>query len=265
MVLAWKEEHLDLVLVPSGLIIMLGYHLFHLHKCLNCPETTVIGYENHNRRAWVARILQVEPKERGQAISIISSNISAATSLASISLALSSLIGAWIGSSYHDEYLTNAVYGNTSPMVAYVKYVSLLACFMVAFVCFVQTARSFVHANFLISMPNCEMPVENVEGPVVKGSNFWVVGLRSLYFATNLLFWIFGPIPMFVCSVVSVVVLQFLDRNATPLPRFGDRSVMRYEEFEKFGKEVGEDVGNVEHYREESMTSPNGASIFQKQ
>lgn len=59
MGLTWKEEHLDFVLVPSGLIIMLGYHLLHLHRCLNRAETTVIGYENYNRRAWVSRILQV--------------------------------------------------------------------------------------------------------------------------------------------------------------------------------------------------------------
>ncbi|CAA0816009.1 Protein of unknown function- DUF599 [Striga hermonthica] len=146
MVLAWKEEHLDLVLVPSGLLIMLGYHLFHLHKCLNCPETTVIGYENYSRRVWVARIL--------------------------------------------------------------------------------QTARCFVHANFLISMPNCKMPVKNVESSVIKGSTFWVIGLRSIYFAANLLLWIFGPIPMFACSVFTVVLLQYLDRNAAPLPRFGESDKM---------------------------------------
>ncbi|KAL0443566.1 UNVERIFIED_CONTAM: hypothetical protein Slati_2079300 [Sesamum latifolium] len=102
MGLTWKEEHLDFVLVPSGLLIMLGYHLFHLHRCINLPETTVIGYENHNRRAWVARILQLEAKERSQAIT---------------------------------------------------------------------TARCFVHANFLISTPNCEMPVRNVESAVISGSN----------------------------------------------------------------------------------------------
>ncbi|KAK6134650.1 hypothetical protein DH2020_031575 [Rehmannia glutinosa] len=179
MGLAWKEEHLDYVLVPSGLLIMLGYHLFHLSKCLNNPETTVIGYENYNRRAWVARILQLEAKERGQAITVISTNLSAATSLASISLGLSSLIGAWIGSSYHNDYVTKSIYGNTSATVVYIKYIALLACFMVAFACFVQTIRCFVHANFLISMPNCEMPVKTVESAVIKGSNFWVVVFRQ--------------------------------------------------------------------------------------
>ncbi|KAL6554200.1 hypothetical protein OROMI_019873 [Orobanche minor] len=333
MGLTWKEEHLDLVLVPSGLLIMLGYHLFHLQQCLNCPENTLIGYENHNKRAWVARILQVtilfqdlnsslffffastsdfiasmissraangsdssrvcsnssrvllvlkssrvvpgrveyrlslpdstrtgtpgrvEAKDRGQAITVINANLSASTSFASISLALSSLIGAWIGSSYHNDYITKTIYGNTSPTVAYVKYISLLACFMIAFACFVQTARCFVDANFLISMPNCRVHVGNVERAVIRGSNFWVVGLRSLYFATNLLLWIFGPIPMFVCSVVTVVLLQYLDKNSTPLPEYGNPPA-EDEKSNGFYKEMSEFDGNIENH--EGLNGPNG-------
>lgn len=59
MGLTWKKEYLDFVLVPCGLIVMLGYHLLHLHRCINRAETTVIGYENYNRRAWVSRMLEV--------------------------------------------------------------------------------------------------------------------------------------------------------------------------------------------------------------
>ncbi|GFP79645.1 hypothetical protein PHJA_000108000 [Phtheirospermum japonicum] len=266
MGLTWKEEHLDFVLVPSGLLIMLGYHLLHLRKCLNCPETTAIGFENYNRRAWVARILQVEAKERGQAISVISSNLSAATSFASISLTLSSLIGAWIGSSYQSDYIASTIYGNTTPTIVYVKYISLLACFLIAFACFVQTARCFVHANFLISMPNCEMPVENVESAVIRGSNFWVVGLRSLYFATNLLLWIFGPVPMFVSSVVTVVLLQYVDKNATPLPQYNKNNNNNNNKppvkYEKSDKEMSEIVAKTSPNGTEPKSSPNGNSNF---
>ncbi|XP_073025289.1 uncharacterized protein [Primulina eburnea] len=216
----WKKDYLDFVLVPSGLLIMLGYHVFHLHRCIKLPQTTVIGYENYNRRVWVQRILQIEDKERGQAVAVIGANISAATSLASISLVLSSLIGTWIGSSNHNDLITNKIYGNTSPTIIYIKYIALLSCLILAFACFFQTVRSFIHANFLISTPNCQIPVADVESAVIKASNFWVVGLRSLYFATNLLLWIFGPIPMFLCSVIMVVMLHFLDTNSAPMPQY---------------------------------------------
>lgn len=58
-IMVWKKEYLDLILVPTGLLIMLCYHLFLLYRCLRHPETTVIGNENHCRKAWVERMLQV--------------------------------------------------------------------------------------------------------------------------------------------------------------------------------------------------------------
>ncbi|XP_075477386.1 uncharacterized protein LOC142518485 [Primulina tabacum] len=124
-----KEDYLDFVLVPTGLLIMLGFHVW-----------------------------QIEAKERGQAVAVIGASVSAATCLASISLALSSVIRTWFGSSNRNDL----------------------------------TVRSFIHANFLISIPNCQVPVAAVETAVTKASNFWVVGLRSLYFATNLLPWTYG-------------------------------------------------------------------------
>lgn len=165
-------------------------------------------------------IFQIKIEDRGPAISVLSSNVSAATSLASISLILSSLIGAWIGSSTVNLFTSRYIYGNRSQSMVYTKYISLLSCFLVAFGCFVQTARYFIHANFLISMPNNDIPIDCVVNEVIKASNFWLAGLRSIYFATNLLLWIFGPIPMFACSVTMVVLLLILDINRTPLHHY---------------------------------------------
>ncbi|CAA2981632.1 uncharacterized protein LOC111392975 [Olea europaea subsp. europaea] len=220
MGLIWRKDYLDLVLVPSGLLLMFGYHLFLLYRYLKFPQTTIMGLENHNKRAWVERMSEVDVKDRGPAVSVISSNISAATSLSSISLVLSSLIGAWIGSSSVNIFRSSFVYGSIDSSIVSIKYIALLSCFLVAFVCFFQTARYLVHANFLISMPNSDIPVRYVENEVIRGSNFWLIGIRSLYFAMNLLLWIFGPIPMFICSVLTVGVLLNLDRNTTPLHQY---------------------------------------------
>ncbi|XP_042020076.1 uncharacterized protein LOC121767810 [Salvia splendens] len=242
----WKEEYLDFVLVPGGLLVMVGYHLFHLHRCINRAETTVVGYENYNRRVWITRVLEAEVKDRDQALTVMGNYLSAAMSLASVALALSSLIGAWIGSSYHGEFIAARVYGNMSSTIVYIKYLSILSTFMISFACFVHASTSFVHASFLISLPNCVMPAGNVESAVITGTNSWVVGLRSLYLASNLMLWIFGPIPMFVSSVIMVALLQYLDRNTTPLPQY-DRP-MSYDSFK-----------NIDD-REESEDSLNGMS-----
>uniref|UniRef100_A0A803LLN8 Uncharacterized protein n=1 Tax=Chenopodium quinoa TaxID=63459 RepID=A0A803LLN8_CHEQI len=69
------------------------------NRYLNHPETTVVGLENHNKRAWVERVMELDDLSSMELpLSALSSNTSAATYLASISLGLSSLIGAWIAS-----------------------------------------------------------------------------------------------------------------------------------------------------------------------
>lgn len=137
--------------------------------------------------------------------------------MASVALVLSSLIGAWLGSESRSVFSSSLVYGDTSSSIISIKYVALLICFLTAFGAFVQTARCFVHANFLISMPNSDIPVTCVQKEVIRGSNFWELGMRASYFATTLLLWVFGPIPMFASSVFMVGLLQTLDRNTLPL------------------------------------------------
>ncbi|XP_051187028.1 uncharacterized protein [Lolium perenne] len=207
---------LDLVLVPCGLAIMLGYHLILLYRILRRPGTTVIGYENHNKLAWVRRMTQATPEETALALSVISSSIAASTNLASLSIALGSLIGAWV-SSTSKVFMTELVYGDNSQATAAVKYISLLVCFLVSFTCFIHSARYYVQASFLVTTLDSDVPASYMQHAVIRGGNFWSMGLRALYFATTLLMWIFGPIPMFVCSVFMVFTLHMLDSNSLPL------------------------------------------------
>ncbi|GMY37447.1 hypothetical protein FCV25MIE_32690 [Fagus crenata] len=209
--MAFQKEYLDLVLVPSGLLIMLAYHLFLLYRYIKLPHTTVMGFENNDKIAWI------DKRDVGTALSVISTNTSAATFLASVSLTLCSLIGAWIANSSTNFLQSELIFGDTGPSTMSIKYISLLTCFLLAFSCFVQSARSFVHANYLISTPDSDIPVNYVEMAVIRGSDFWSLGLRALYFALDFLLWFFGPIPMFVCSIVMVIVLHYLDTNTTLL------------------------------------------------
>ncbi|KAJ0045530.1 hypothetical protein Pint_06534 [Pistacia integerrima] len=109
-----RKEDLDLVLVPAGLLMMLTYHFFLLYRYLNLPQTTALGFENHNRRAWVGRIVLNRNKDTtGAAVSVISSHTTAATFLSTISILLSSLIGAWLGSSSNNVFQSNFILGDT--------------------------------------------------------------------------------------------------------------------------------------------------------
>ncbi|XP_042487552.1 uncharacterized protein LOC122067782 isoform X2 [Macadamia integrifolia] len=138
--MGFAVANLDLILVPAGLLMMFTYHLYLIYQILKYPSTTVIGFENLNRIAWVEHMM--------------------------------------------------------------------------------QSARYFVQADFYISTPIANMPVNQVQRSVIRANNFWHLGLRLLYFAMAFLFWSFGPIPMFVSIMIMVVLLFFLDSNSTPLHHY---------------------------------------------
>ena len=130
-----------------------------------------------------------------------------------MSLTLCSLIGTWIVNSSTNKFVPDEIiYGNTKPRILSIKYMCLIASFLVAFSFFVQSARHFVHANYLISTPGQIGQLKNkVEAAVIRGAEFWLIGLRALYITLTLLLWFFGPIPMFVSSVFMVIILSCHD------------------------------------------------------
>ncbi|KAI6674594.1 hypothetical protein NL676_002500 [Syzygium grande] len=82
-------------------------------------------------------ILQGDRSNIGTSLGVISSNISAATFLASVSLTLCSPIGAWISSTNNNFFASDLVYGDTRPTTLSIRYISLLICFLLAFSCFI--------------------------------------------------------------------------------------------------------------------------------
>ncbi|KAI3828231.1 hypothetical protein L1987_02328 [Smallanthus sonchifolius] len=209
----------------EGVAQLLGHLTNHRSKgrtriYLKRPYLTAIGYENHNKKAWVEKILLIDGKDRGFSVAVLDGHLSSSTSLASISLVLCSLIGALLGTSSNNFLTNRVILGDTSQSTSTIKYIAILSFFLLAFACFVQTTRHFVHGSFLISMPTGDVPVDCIQKAVSRGSNFWTIGLRALYFAATLLLWIFGPIPMFVGSVATVMVLYFLDISKEPMIRY---------------------------------------------
>ncbi|KAF7109118.1 hypothetical protein CFC21_109425 [Triticum aestivum] len=222
------KEALDYVLVPLGLVLMLGYHGWLLLRIQRRPATTVIGVNAINRRIWVRHIME-EPsgKHAVLAVQTIRNNIMASTLLASTAITLSSLIavlmsggggggpGAGGGGLLPDAPL---VVGATGEAALSAKFFAILVCFLVAFLLNVQSIRYYSHTSTLVNVPirahrlrRPGLAVDYVTGTLNRGSYFWSLGVRAFYFSCPVFLWLFGPIPMFAACVVMVCVLYFLD------------------------------------------------------
>ncbi|KAG9143864.1 hypothetical protein Leryth_011508 [Lithospermum erythrorhizon] len=219
-----KEEDLDTVLVPSGVLVLTFYHLWLIFTIINNPKRTVIGINAETRHRWVY-CLMADPLKNGVlAIQTLRNNIMASTLLATAAITLSSLISVYVSTS--DSLSSQIVYGNKSSIVSSVKFFAILLCFLSAFLCNVQSVRYFAHVSFLITVPPTDNrdSIEYVAQNVVRASFFWSLGLRAFYLSFPLFLWIFGPIPMFLCSCFMSFLLYFLDTTASILRDLYDLS-----------------------------------------
>ncbi|GLJ25943.1 hypothetical protein SUGI_0497320 [Cryptomeria japonica] len=222
---AWVESHLDIVLVPAGFLMLVIYHGCLLHKILTHPQATFVGINTIHRQAWVQAIMKDGMKNGVLAVQTIRNGIMASTLLASTAITLCSVVGLLVGMGGSPNELT--FYGMTGPLTSSVKFLVLLGCLLVAFLCHVQCVRYYSDVSFLIITPPAspemeDFHVEYVSSMFKKGAYFWSVGLRAFYLCVPLFLWNFGPIPMFVASCLLLVFLHSLDRPGEDLSAVHD-------------------------------------------
>ncbi|KAG5572373.1 hypothetical protein H5410_062139 [Solanum commersonii] len=113
---------------------------------------------------------------------------------------------------------TKLLYGNKTSMISSINVLTILLCFLVAFLCNVQSIRYYAHVSFLATMPTFKErsdSIEYVARNLNRGSMFWSLGLRAFYLSFPLFLWIYGSIPMFVGCCVMSIVLYFLDTTTS--------------------------------------------------
>ncbi|KAF1874468.1 hypothetical protein Lal_00029895 [Lupinus albus] len=150
----------------------------------------------------------VDPMKNGVlAVQTIRNNIMASTLLATTAITLSSLIGIFASGSWN--------YSNDTSSST--KSISITMCFLVAFLCNVQSIRYYAHVSFLITAPTLRDKrkyMEHIAKTLNRGSYAWSLGLRAFYLSFSFFLWIYGAMPMFGCCCLTSLILYFLDTTA---------------------------------------------------
>ncbi|CDO98398.1 unnamed protein product [Coffea canephora] len=212
-----EEKQLDYVLVPLGMFIFLVYHVWLLYTIIYNPRKTVVGLNAESRRNWVFSMMNDPLKNGVLAVQTLRNNIMASTLLATTAITLSSLISVFVSNASNSSS-SKLVYGNKTSFLSSIKFFSILLCFLVAFLCNVQSIRYYAHVSFLATVPTFKDRndcIEYVARNLNRGSFFWSLGLRAFYMSFPLFLWIFGPIPMFVCCCMMIFLLYFLDTTTS--------------------------------------------------
>lgn len=213
----WRKCYLDLLLVPTGFLIITAYHVWLWNKVRTQPLSTIIGTNSSARRYWVAAIMKDNEKKNILAVQTIRNTIMGSTLMATTSILLCSGLAAILSSTYSiKKPLNDAVYGAHGEFMMALKYVTLLLIFLFSFMCHSLSIRFINQVNFLINVPQQDLVAANISPGYVselleKGFIVNTVGNRLFYSALPLLLWIFGPVLVFLCSIALVPVLYNLD------------------------------------------------------
>ncbi|XP_042499891.1 uncharacterized protein LOC122078096 [Macadamia integrifolia] len=151
------------------------------------------------------------PQNGVLAVQTLRNNIMAGTLVATTAVTLNSIIVVMITN--FSSRPSTLIFGNQSELLFWIKVLSVMFCFMLAFLFTVQSIRYYSHASVLIQVPInvCSQAGVYVAKALTKGSYFWAMGLRAIYFSFPLFMWFFGPIPMVMCCLLLVCTLYFLD------------------------------------------------------
>ncbi|CAK9312137.1 unnamed protein product [Citrullus colocynthis] len=193
-----EAKYLEYLMVPLGFAVLVSYHLWLIITIYRRPKRTVIGINAESRRQWVSTMISDPAKNGVLAVQTIRNNIMASTLMATTTITIGSLISVFVSST-----------SSTG------KYRYIVLCFLVAFLCNVQSIRYYAHASFLVSLPAGEGRKDYLAAILNRGSLFWSLGLRAFYFAIPLFLWIFGPLSMFASCYLITFVLYFLDFTGT--------------------------------------------------
>ncbi|XP_004299566.1 PREDICTED: uncharacterized protein LOC101293491 [Fragaria vesca subsp. vesca] len=210
---------LDYILVPAGLFVLGIYHIWLLITVLHNPIRTVIGLNAYTREQWVFSLMTDPLKNGVLIVQTLRNNIMASTLLSTAAITLCSVIVVFVSSesSSNSTVSVHLAYSYT-PTLLSIKYLCIMICFLVAFLCNMQSTRYCAHVSFLGTVPTWKNKtgfIEYVAATLNRGYYFWALGLRAFYLSVPLFLWIFGPIPMFLSCCVMSVMLYFLDTTSS--------------------------------------------------
>jgi len=207
----------EIILAVSTAIVIIAYHT-HLYMVFRRnPLETSIGITNHARQMWVTGVMK--DKRDILAVQTLRNQVMAATFLAStaILICLGSFSAAFRPGVFNEVSHALNLLGTKTEILWMFKLMLLGILFFATFFNFTLTIRYYNHVGFMINtfQPNdSTVSADAVTEVLNHGALHYTIGMRGFYFSVPLALWLFGPIWMLAGSLVLVVVLYRLDREA---------------------------------------------------
>jgi uncharacterized membrane protein len=195
-------------------VTLTAYHLYWLYQVRRAPFQTYMGVTKYLRRVWVESI--IAEKRDILSVQTLRNWIMASSFLASTSIILGLGILSFLFKPEHFSEIPFDLIQVFSRMrtLFMVKLMLLMVHFFFAFFSFTLSIRYMNQINFMINVPiGCDpmLTPDLIAHTLDMGMMHYTMGMRALYLSVVATLWLFGPVWMFLGSLVLVMVLYKLD------------------------------------------------------
>ncbi len=206
----WSE----IVFGSATFVVLTAYHLYWLYQVRRAPLQTYSGVTRHLRRVWVESI--IEQKRDILSVQSLRNWIMASSFLASTAM----IIGLGLVSFFFKaEHLSEIPFDVTlifsrMKTLFMAKLMVLVVHFFFAFFSFTLSIRYLNQVIFMINVPiECDplLSPDFIAHALETGMTHYTMGMRAFYLAVVVALWLFGPLWMFLGSLILIFVLYRLD------------------------------------------------------
>ena len=204
----------EVVFGAATFVILTTYHIFWLYQVRHTPLQTYRGVTKHLRRVWVESV--IAEKRDMLSVQTLRNWIMASSFLASTAMIIGLGLLSFL---FKPDHISEMPFDPTvifsrMKTLFMVKLMVLMAHFFFAFFSFTLSIRYMNQINFMINVPiECDpsLSPEFIANTLDTGMVHYTMGMRAFYLSVVATLWLFGPVWMFLGSLVMVFVLYKLD------------------------------------------------------
>ena len=219
----------DALGVSLSVLLVIGYYMQFHSRARKDPIYSIHAVNARARRLWVQNIMTSAGKEL-VGIQSLRNYIMVSIAMASTSalLIMGTLTLSGQAQNIIHSWHSLGILGSHAQPLWIVKVLCLLIDFIFAFFSYALSMRLATHVLFMINVPEAgyrahpELSCDCVADRLVRSGNMMAVGMRAFLFAIPLVFWLFGPLFLFLATGGLVITLSRLDRHEAASSRASD-------------------------------------------
>ncbi len=208
----------EIVFGTATFLLLTGYHVYWIIQVRKAPLQTYMGVTTHLRRVWVESI--IAQKRDILSVQTLRNWIMASSFLASTAMIIGLGLLSFLFKPEHASEIPFDLTLMFSRMrtLLMAKLMVLMVHFFFAFFSFTLSIRYMNQVNFMINVPvDCDphLTPEFIAHTLDTGMAHYTLGMRAFYLSVPAALWLFGPLWMFLGSIILVFVLYKLDHCCT--------------------------------------------------